>query len=129
LIFTLSQTLNGLLSKIVMAQNICAMLFCAAKAIAKPQIQAQATIAFTLYPRLLKIVKKPKTHIITINIFSINGSKVLASGSNFNFGFLIILYLNKLFMNDVIEIRRITIIPIEYIFIKKLWRDSERIAK
>ncbi|MDR2411642.1 MAG: hypothetical protein LBD88_03590 [Candidatus Peribacteria bacterium] len=112
--------MNGLLSKIVIAQNTCAILFCAAKAIAKPQIQAQAIIAFTLYPRLLKIVIKPKTHIITINIFSMNGSKVLASGSNFNFGFFIILYLNKLPTSDVIEIIRTIIIPIEYTFTKKL---------
>jgi hypothetical protein len=48
LICTLSQTLNGLFRRIVIAPKILLMLFCAAKAIAKPQIQAQAINAFTL---------------------------------------------------------------------------------
>ncbi|MDR1945234.1 MAG: hypothetical protein LBQ59_04115 [Candidatus Peribacteria bacterium] len=73
-----------------------------------------------MYHKLPKTVIKPITHIITIIIFSINGIKVLASGSNFSFGFFIILYLNKLVINDVKEIRKIIIIPIEYTFVKKL---------
>jgi hypothetical protein len=109
LIFTLSQTLNGLFKRIVIAPKILLILFCAAKAIAKPQIPAQATKALTSYHKFPKTVITHKIHIITSNTFSIKGNRVLASCCNFNFGFFITLYLKKCLIILVRMIKTISI--------------------
>jgi len=74
--------LKGFVSSTVTAQNTLLRVFCAAKATAKPHIQAQVISAVTLYQRFDKIVIIQIIQVATISTFFIKDNKLLFNDLN-----------------------------------------------